>query len=199
METPVSVFNKYVQCLTGESFREFQRVSAGKNNGSGVNESSSTAVLVDVSDQRLFFIGKDGTIACFPVSTSAFGTGSEAGSNKTPLGLHYICRKIGKSAKKGTIFASRANTGKVTRIYTDRTNVKTDYVLTRILRLRGVEKGLNSGKGVDSFDRFIYIHGTAEEGLIGTPASHGCIRMINDDVIDLFNRVEEGTPVLITR
>jgi lipoprotein-anchoring transpeptidase ErfK/SrfK len=70
-------------------------------------------------------------------------------------------------------------------------------ITTRILWLRGLEPGRNSGKRVDSFRRFIYIHGTPDEGLIGTPASHGCIRMKNADVLELFDRVEVGTPVLI--
>ena len=96
-----------------------------------------------------------------------------------------------------TIFRSRANTGKVAKILTEPIDVEEDLVLTRILWLEGLEPGVNRGPGIDSKSRYIYIHGTNEEGLIGTPASHGCLRMKNDDVIDLFDRVPVGTEVWI--
>lgn len=154
-------------------------------------------IKISVSDQKLYLLESDQVLLEFPVSTSAYGVGSEAGSNKTPLGKHQILRKIGDKAPLGTIFKSRINTGRVATIYTDDTDIEEDDVTTRIMRLTGLEAGKNQGPGVDSFSRYIYIHGTPEEGLIGRPASHGCVRMKNQDVIELFDRVEEGTLVII--
>ena len=150
---------------------------------------------IKVSDQqqKLFLVKAGKTIQEYPISTSRYGIGSEAGSNKTPQGKHKIIKKIGAGAPVGTIFRSRLNTGKIATIYTDTTDLEQDDVTTRILRLAGLEKGINQGGNVDSFQRYIYIHGTPEEGLIGRPASHGCIRMRNTDVIQLFDAVEEGT------
>ena len=154
---------------------------------------------IKVSDrqQKLFLVKTGKILQEYPISTSRYGIGSEAGSNKTPQGKHKIIKKIGDGAPVGTIFRSRLNTGKIATIYTDTTDLEQDDVTTRILRLTGLEKGINQGGNVDSFQRYIYIHGTPEEGLIGRPASHGCIRMRNADVIQLFNTVEEGTLVII--
>ena len=160
---------------------------------------SSEAPYIKVSDQqqKLFLVKAGKIIQEYPISTSRYGIGSEAGSNKTPQGKHKIIKKIGDGAPVGTIFRSRLNTGKIATIYTDTTDLEQDDVTTRILRLTGLEKGINQGGNVDSFQRYIYIHGTPEEGLIGRPASHGCIRMRNADVIQLFDTVEEGTLVII--
>ena len=97
----------------------------------------------------------------------------------------------------GTIFKARINTKKIAHIYTDKTDNEEDLVTTRILWLKGMEIGLNTGEGIDSYKRYIYIHGTNEEGLIGSPASHGCIRMNNKDVSELFNLVTTKTLVYI--
>lgn len=129
------------------------------------------------------------------ISTSQFGSGSKVGSNKTPLGLHKIASKIGRNASFGAIFKRRRNTGKIAKINKD----GGDLMTTRILRLEGLQKGINKGKGIDSFKRCIYIHGTPEEKLIGKPASHGCIRMKNRDIIELFDLAKRGTAVKITK
>ncbi|MGB3585011.1 MAG: L,D-transpeptidase [Tunicatimonas sp.] len=154
-------------------------------------------IKVSVADQKLYLIENDRPLKQYPVSTSVYGIGSQAGSNKTPLGKHKVISKFGNGAPLGTIFRSRINTGRTATIYTDDTNLEEDDVTTRILRLTGLEPGKNKGKGVDSFSRYIYIHGTPEEGLIGQPASHGCIRMKNADVVELYDLVSEGTVVLI--
>ncbi len=133
----------------------------------------------------------------WPVSTSSYGTGSQAGSHRTPLGEHRICETFGEGARPGAIFESRRDTGRLARITTDETDSEEDHVTTRVMWLEGLEEGLNRGPGIDSKQRYIYIHGTPEEGLIGTPASHGCIRMTNADVIELFDLIELGTPVRI--
>jgi hypothetical protein len=104
---------------------------------------------------------------------------------------------FGKEAKLNTIFTSRINTQRSAVIIDQFMDTEDDYVTSRIIWLDGEEDGLNKGGNVDSYKRYIYIHGTHEEGLIGTKASHGCIRMFNYDVIELFNLVNIGTKVLI--
>jgi len=154
------------------------------------------AIVVSISKQSLHLIKGKKIIRRYPVSTSKYGLGNKDGSNKTPLGMHCISNKIGKNAEIGSIFKSCRNTRKIAKIGADSDK---DLITTRILRLRGLEKGINKGKGIDSYKRCIYIHGTAEEHLIGKPASHGCIRMKNRDVIELFDLVTRGTLVKIVR
>lgn len=133
----------------------------------------------------------------FPVSTSRYGMGSSVGSNQTPLGLHKIKIKIGDDAPAATVFTGRVNQGFAADIQQQPIATDNDYVTSRILWLDGMEPGNNQGEGVDSFSRYIYIHGTHEEGLIGQPASHGCVRMLNKDVIELYDRVSLNDLVLI--
>ena len=104
---------------------------------------------------------------------------------------------IGEGAKINTIFSSRINTTRPAKVINEAEDSKNDYVTSRIMWLDGLEDGQNKGGNVDSYKRYIYIHGTHEEGLIGSKASHGCIRMFNDDVIELFDMVKIGTKVLI--
>jgi len=135
----------------------------------------------------------------YPISTSKYGVGSAEKSNKTPPGTHRIVEKIGESAKSGAVFKAGIDTGKVATTYSDATDIREDLITTRILWLKGLEPGINRGKGIDSYERHIYIHGTSEEGLIGTTASDGCIRMKNRDVLELFDLVPQGTLVEIQR
>lgn len=158
---------------------------------------TGVSVLVDISDQSLVLYEQGSETARYPVSTSSYGIGSQSGSNKTPLGAHYVKRKIGSGAKSGTIFKGRKNTGKLADIEHRPRATGDDHVTTRILWLSGLESGKNQGGDIDSFKRYIYIHGTHEEGLIGQPASHGCVRMYNRDVIELFDRVPESSLVYI--
>jgi lipoprotein-anchoring transpeptidase ErfK/SrfK len=162
-------------------------------------EADQHATIVDVSEQRLYLVSDTQVVKTYPVSTSKYGVGSRAGSNKTPLGTHRIASKKGKGAPIGTIFKARANTGKIAKIYEDTTKLDQDLVTTRLMWLEGLEPGVNKGKGIDSYRRYIYIHGTPEEGLIGQPRSHGCVRMKNQDIIDFFNWVSVGTLVEIQR
>ena len=154
-------------------------------------------LIVDVSEQRLYLVQNDKILESFPISTSKYGEGSVVNSLKTPLGLHEIKEKIGENAEINTIFISRINTKRKAEIFKSIYDSPNDYVTSRILWLSGLENGLNLGSGIDSFDRFIYIHGTHEEGLIGQKASDGCIRMFNKDVIYLFKIVPKGTKVYI--
>lgn len=155
-------------------------------------------LLVDISQQKLFLYDKgDQLLGDYPVSTATKGAGSNSGSDQTPLGAHRISERFGEGAKPGTIFTGRQNTGKLAEIITKPVDVAEDLVTTRILWLDGLEPGKNKGGNVDSHSRYIYIHGTPEEGLIGKPASHGCIRMFNRDVIEVFNQAPENALVYI--
>lgn len=154
-------------------------------------------VIVDVSEQQLSLYRDGRRIGHWPVSTSQYGIGNRQNSLRTPLGVHRVARMIGADAPAGTLFEARRNTGRTVTILKDDRPADGDYVTTRILWLEGLEPGVNKGAGIDSFQRYIYIHGTAEEGRIGRPASHGCVRMGNQAVIELFDRIQEGTLVEI--
>jgi len=154
---------------------------------------------VSVAQQKLFLMNKKDTLRNYEISTSKYGLGSESGSHKTPLGLHRVVEKYGDGAPEGTIFKSRINTGRIAEIEMRPQTTKLDYVTTRILWLDGMEPGKNKGGNVDSYHRYIYIHGTHEEGLIGRPASKGCIRMRNNEVIELYELVPIGTTIRIDR
>ena len=162
-----------------------------------ISYAESAHIEVDISEQRLYLIENSLIKASYPISTSKYGEGSIENSFKTPLGKHSIKEMIGEEAEINTIFSSRINTKRSATIIDQFEDTDNDYVTSRIMWLDGEEDGLNKGGNVDSFRRYIYIHGTHEEGLIGTKASHGCIRMFNYDVIELFNLVNIGTKVLI--
>ena len=162
-----------------------------------ITYAESAHIEVDISEQRLYLIENSLIKASYPISTSKYGEGSTENSFKTPLGKHSIKEMIGEEAEINTIFTSRINTKRSATIIDQFEDTDNDYVTSRIMWLDGEEDGLNKGGNVDSFRRYIYIHGTHEEGLIGTKASHGCIRMFNYDVIELFNLVNIGTKVLI--
>ena len=154
-------------------------------------------ILVDISEQRLYLKSGEQTLVSYPISSSKYGEGSKENSFKTPLGNHIIKEKIGENAPINTIFISRINTKNIASIENKPKNTENDYVTSRIMWLEGEENGVNKGPGIDSYERYIYIHGTHEEGLIGVKASHGCIRMFNVDVIDLYDRIYNGTKVII--
>ncbi|MDG4867783.1 L,D-transpeptidase [Guyparkeria sp. 1SP6A2] len=158
--------------------------------------STGQSIVVDVGDQRLYLFEQGRLRAVYPVSTAQRGTGNREGSLQTPLGLHRVADKIGADAPLGMIFRGRRPTGKIAEILTGaEERAARDDVTSRILWLDGLEPGVNQGGEVDSKRRYIYIHGTPEEGRIGRPASHGCVRMTNTDVVELFDRVEEGALV----
>jgi len=153
-------------------------------------------LYVGVADQRLLVLVGGKEIARYPVSTAKAGINAREGSCGTPPGVHRIHRKIGRGAPAGTVFESRRPTGESWRPG-DPKDPERDLILSRILTLEGLEEGTNRGAGLDSLARHIYIHGTNQESRVGRPVSGGCIRMTNADVIDLFDRVEEGDPVVI--
>ena len=154
---------------------------------------------VIISKQKLFLLEGNKIIKQYEVSTSKYGIGNKSESNKTPLGDHIVCSKIGKGAPIGAIFVKRRNTGRIANIRSRKGASLGDFITSRIIRLKGLENGVNCGEGIDSYKRCIYIHGTPDEWLIGKPASHGCIRMKNKDIIELFNRIKRSALVKIQR
>ena len=145
-------------------------------------------IKVSLAEQSLELREDDCLLQRYVVSTSKLGPGSEEGSFKTPLGSFRVCEKFGENHPPLTIFRSREAVGS----WHPDEPCDDDLVLTRILRLEGLEP-----ENANTYDRFIYIHGTNHEDLIGTAASHGCVRMRNDDMVDLFERVPLQTPVTI--
>jgi lipoprotein-anchoring transpeptidase ErfK/SrfK len=144
-------------------------------------------VHISIRDQRLTLKENETPIRSYPVSTSRFGVGTEQGSMKTPTGRFSIAKKIGGEMPSGTIFQSRVP------LRSDEPLPPTeDLVMSRILWLDGLDE-----QNANTRDRFIYIHGTKHEDKIGTPDSCGCVRMRNEDVIELFDFVDEGTPIVI--
>ena len=154
-------------------------------------------LYVDIDNQNMFFLKKGTVFKVYKISSSYYGTGSEANSLKTPLGKHEIYRKLGQNLPVNAILKGRVWNGAIANIITEEVDTDFDHVTSRILWLDGLEVGKNKGKGIDSFKRYIYIHGTSEEGRIGIPSSHGFIRMRNIYVIDLYKEVKVGTLVLI--
>jgi len=161
------------------------------------NQTFEEILFVSVKEQKLYHIKNNKIIKEYIISSSAYGTGSEAGSNKTPLGLHKVKQKYGEKTPINGRMVGRVFYGEIATIYTDDSKSKADDITSRIFWLEGLEKEKNKGRGIDSYKRYIYIHGTSEEGLLGSPASHGCIRMKNKEVIDLYSLIEVGTLVLI--
>ena len=157
---------------------------------------------IDILHQQLYLRepspNGDRLIRQYPVSTAANGPGEASGSYCTPRGLHRIAEKIGADAPLFAVFRSRVATGETWTPQADADAPGCDWILTRILWLAGEEPGRNQGGLVDTHARYIYIHGTNEEHRIGTPVSHGCIRMKNADIAELFDLVEVGTPVRIS-
>jgi len=136
-------------------------------------------------------------VQAYAVSTALNGSGSQTGSEKTPLGWHRVRARIGAGCEPGTVFVARRPTGEVYSAALATANPERDWILTRILWLCGTEPGNNRFGQVDSMRRYIYIHGCPDSEPMGTPRSHGCIRMRNRDIIELFEQVPAGMPVLI--
>jgi len=147
-------------------------------------------VVVSVRDQKLMLVHDGQPVKSYKVSTSKFGVGDKPNSNCTPLGHMEVAKKIGDSTPAGMVFKSRRPTGEVIKPNAP----GRDPIVSRILWLKGTDKC-----NKNAFGRCIYIHGTAEEYKLGTPASYGCIRMGSKDVIDLYARLGEGADVHVIR
>ena len=148
---------------------------------------TSRSIHISIRDQRLTLKEGESLISAYPVSTSRFGIGTEEGSMKTPIGRFRVAEKIGGNMPSGTIFRSREPLNPEDPLPTTE-----DLVMSRILWLDGLDE-----HNANTRDRFIYIHGTKHEDKIGSPGSHGCIRMRNADVMELFDLVPEDTTVVI--
>ena len=144
-------------------------------------------IHISIRDQRLTLKEGETLIRTYSVSTSRFGIGTEEDSMKTPIGRFRVAEKIGDGLPSDTVFQSR-----VPLKADDPLPPTEDLVMSRILWLGGLDE-----HNTNTRDRFIYIHGTKHEDKIGNPASHGCVRMRNADVIELFDLVDEGAPVVI--
>jgi len=154
-------------------------------------------IEISLADQSLRLRTGDGVLRQYPASTAKNGAGEMMDSECTPRGAHVIAEKIGADCGINTVFVGRRPTGERYSTALRRRHPGRDWILTRILRLRGTEPGRNLHGDVDSYERFIYIHGTPEDVDLTVPGSHGCVRLRNEDIIDLFDRVEEGTAVII--
>ncbi len=150
-------------------------------------------LVQSIEEQALFVCKKETVVERYNASTSRFGCGIRENSFKTPPGIHRIRYKIGAGAPEGRVFRERIDSG----INWDGQSIEDNLILTRIMWLEGMEEGINKGLGVDSHERYIYIHGTNREDLVGTPLSHGCIALRNADVARVFEIVKEGTLVFI--
>ncbi len=154
-------------------------------------------VRIDLSKQVLRLLDRDRELLSFPVSTALVGAGELNGSGCTPRGNHRIRIKIGSQCPVNTVFIGRRPSGEIYTPALAEKYPERDWILTRILWLTGVESGFNRGGEVDSLRRFIYIHGCPDTEPMGVARSHGCIRMRNRDLLELFERVARGMLVEI--
>ena len=153
-------------------------------------------ISVYIDRQRLDLLDDAGRVVeTYPVSTAKNGPGERYGSECTPRGLHVVRAKIGAGCAANTVFVRRRPTGEIWTPELARKHPHRDWMLTRILWLSGRERGFNRGGAVDSLRRKIYIHGTGDEATLGVPASHGCIRMSNASIVELFDRLTAGAEV----
>lgn len=156
-------------------------------------------INISISQQRLTLLDASGAVkASYTISSAANGIGCEKNSGCTPIGAHVIRAKIGGQQPINSVFVGRRPTGEICTPALMAEFPDRDWILTRILWLSGREVGKNRLGNVDTMQRYIYIHGTPDSVALGTPDSHGCIRMRNADIVELFDLVEAGTPVLIT-
>jgi len=156
------------------------------------------SININVTEQLLRLLDEDGKlIQQYPVSTSKYGTGNQNGSEQTPLGLHRIKDKLGGAMPVNEVFIGRVPHGNLEECIERGVDLPDDVIMSRIMWLEGMEPGHNKGGYVDTYQRYIYIHGTNHEESIGTPTSIGCIRMCNQDIVKLFRLVDVGTEVLI--
>ena len=155
---------------------------------------SSPKILVQIDRQILVLTDHLQSIE-YPVSTALNGVGQENGSGCTPLGKHIVRAKIGDGVALDSVFVGRRATGECYSERLAQQYPSRDWILTRILWLSGMQPGYNRLGSVDSMRRYIYIHGTPDTEPMGVPKSHGCIRMRNKDIVDLFDRVQTGCEV----
>jgi hypothetical protein len=154
-------------------------------------------IEIDIARQHLWLREGDAVLMECPVSTARNGPGEVMDSECTPRGWHAVASRIGEGLPENSVLVARQPTGEVYAPDMRQRYPGRDWILTRILWLRGLEPGRNAGGRCDSQARYIYIHGAPDDVAMGKPGSRGCVRMRNLDVVQLFERVREGTPVLI--
>ena len=170
-------------------------------NNENFNKKSDVHLVINIAQQNLTLYQDDKELTQYTVSTAKNGIGSQQDSGCTPLGKHFIAKKIGTNEPINAVFIGRIPTGEIYSAELGKRHPERDWILSRILWLSGLEEGLNKGSnsqgGCDTYQRYIYIHGTPDSEPMGAPLSHGCIRMCNDDIMELFEQVKEGTAVTI--
>ncbi|HOB62145.1 MAG TPA: L,D-transpeptidase [Candidatus Competibacteraceae bacterium] len=154
-------------------------------------------IRISIPEQQLVLLEKKQPLAVYPVSTARNGSGEQRGSGCTPRGWHRIRIKIGAGQPPNAVFVGRRSTGEIYSPDLAAQYPNRDWILTRILWLTGLESGRNRGGDCDTLRRFVYIHGCPDTVPMGTPLSHGCIRMRNQDLLELFERVMAGDRVFI--
>ena len=157
---------------------------------------NKVGIWVSIERQEVLLIDNGRAVKRYRCSTAAAGAGNVMDSGMTPLGWHQVGAKIGGELEMGAVLKDRKWTGEV---WSAGEQTEKDLILSRILRLEGLEDGKNRGGDVDTWSRYIYIHGTNQVEVLGQPASAGCIRLDPQEVIDLYEQVDEGCCVLITQ
>lgn len=157
----------------------------------------SSSIVISIEDQSLYWRGENDQQKAYQIASAKNGVGQQFGSECTPLGVHVIRAKIGANQPENTVFVGRRPTGETYTEELAEDYPNRDWILTRILWLSGCEPGFNRLGSVDTMRRFIYIHGAPDSHPMQTLSSHGCIKMRNVDVIDLFDRVAVGDKVSI--
>ena len=170
-------------------------------NNENFNKKSNVHLVINIAQQNLTLYQDDKELTQYTVSTAKNGIGSQQDSGCTPLGKHFIAKKFGANEPMNAVFSGRVPTGEIYSAELGNCYPKRDWILSRILWLSGIEEGFNKGSnsqgGCDTYQRYIYIHGTPDSEPMGEPLSHGCIRMRNEDIMELFEQVKEGTAVTI--
>lgn len=154
-------------------------------------------IRISIAEQHLWFTGADGEQRDYAVSTAANGPGEQFGSECTPTGKHIIRAKIGAGLPANTVFVGRRPTGEYYSPSLQAAEPQRDWILSRILWLSGCELGKNRLGKVDTMRRYVYLHGSPDYVAMGQPGSHGCVRMRNSDIIELFDLTPVGTTVYI--
>lgn len=162
-----------------------------------LNQMTNKEIIVSIANQTLLLMNDTLQVRSYPISTGLKGAGEQMGSGCTPRGLHRIRAKIGAGCIENTVFVGRRPTGETYSNALHQQTPDRDWILSRILWLCGCEPGYNRFGEVDTMRRYIYLHGCPDSEPMGIPKSHGCIRMRNADIIELFDMVEAGTAVHI--
>jgi lipoprotein-anchoring transpeptidase ErfK/SrfK len=177
----VNDFDDYLKCLQKHRLKRRQDV-----------------LIAALGEKKLYHYQGEACVETYPVSFGKRPRSCQKDSEGTPWGLHELAKKIGSDAPMGMIFTGRVPTGECWHQRPDAGTGQRNFVTTRILRLRGLEPGLNAGGQVDSFDRYIYIHGTNHPEKFPENISSGCLLMLDDDLVQLFDAVETGCHVWIS-